>query len=379
MPQPYSASLFVLVLASMDCGCSPSSSGRVGQTDNTALGNVGGGGGGGGGTSSVTEQHSDAGFVVQASGGTAGAGGGTECGRHEFPVEARPADMLLVLDRSASMVEDSTPTKWAQVIPALHSVITATTTSLWWGMKVFPEGTASQCTQATYPSTVAVNVAANNGASMNTAIDAVQPTGNGTPTADAVNEAVKYLQSLNDGNPKYILLATDGEPSCNGMTGSTDSKGAATAAVSAITNAANAGFHTFVVGIATSKDTASTTLNNMATAGLEPVANPNPMATRYYMASTQDQMVTAFNSITAVVKSCLYPLGSPPPAPNHVNVKINGEKVLFDATGANGWNFTGADMLTIQLFGQACTDAMAATSGAVEVVFGCKDDTIIIT
>jgi len=366
----------VLALEVLLLACSPADGGRVSQPEQTTGGTSANRGAGG--TSNVVPQL-DAGFVVQTTGGTTGAGGATECGRHDFPVQAKPADMLLVLDRSASMVEDSTPTKWSQVIPALHGVINATSSSLWWGLKVFPVGTDSQCTEGTYPAGVTVDVGANNGTAMNSAVDAVQPTGNGTPTADAVNEAVKYLQSLPDGNPKYILLATDGEPSCNGMTGSTDSKGAASAAITAVGNAASAGFRTFVVGIATSKDTASTTLNSMASAGFEPVMNPNPMAPRYYMASTQDQMIAAFNSITAVVKSCLYPLGSPPPAPDHVNVKINDQKVEFDATGTNGWNFTGTDMLTIQFFGQACADAMAATSGAVLVIFGCKNDPIIIT
>jgi len=261
----------------------------------------------------------------------------------------------------------------------LHSVIGATASSLWWGLKVFPVGNDSQCTQGTFPSGVVVEVGANNATAMNSGIDATQPTGNGTPTADAVNEAVKYLQALTDGNPKYILLATDGEPSCSGMTGKTDSTGARTAAIAAVKNAASLGFNTFVVGIATAKDTASATLNSMADEGREAVTDPNSPATKYYMASTQDQMVTAFNNITAVVKSCLYPLNSPPPAPDHVNVLINDIKVAHDATKANGWDYTGTDMLVIQLFGTACADAMAATSGAVEVIFGCKNDPVIIT
>lgn len=277
------------------------------------------------------------------------------------------------------MVEDSTPTKWEQVVPALHSVIDATAKTLWWGLKVFPVGNESQCTEGTYPAGVLVEMAAENAGGMNSAIDAVQPTGNGTPTADAINEAVKYLQSLKDGNAKYILLATDGEPSCSSMTGKTDSKGARTAAIKAVAIAAEAGFHTFVVGIAKSKDSASGTLNDLAVAGLEPIGDSSSGGTRYYMVSTRDQMVAAFNSITSVVKSCLYPLDSAPPAPDHVNVMFHDSKVPFDATNTNGWNFTGADMRTIQLFGQACEAALSATSDAVQVIFGCQNDPIIIT
>ena len=376
MRKAYAAISLFVALDAATLACSPSNSGRVAQTDNSTGGSASNGGAGG---ATSTYVATDAGFIVTNSGGSVGAGGESECGRTNFPVLAKPADVLLVLDRSASMTEDSTPTKWAQVVPALHSVVSATASSLWWGLKVFPVGNDSQCTQGTFPSGVVVEVGANNATAMNSGIDATQPTGNGTPTADAVNEAVKYLQALTDGNPKYILLATDGEPSCSGMTGKTDSTGARTAAIAAVKNAASLGFNTFVVGIATAKDTASATLNSMAEEGREPVTDPNSPATKYYMASTQDQMVTAFNNITTVVKSCLYPLNSPPPAPDHVNVLINDVKVAHDATKANGWDYTGTDMLTIQLFGTACADAMAATSGAVEVIFGCKNDQVIIT
>jgi len=360
------------VLDSLVLGCAPST-GAGGQQGDSAGGSPSSGTGGT--TSSV--EPTEAGFVVQTTGGSLGTGGGTECGRINFPVEAKPADMLLVLDRSSSMTEGSTPTKWTQVVPALESVVNATSSSLWWGLKVFPIGTDSQCTQGTYPAGVVVDVAANNASVMIPAIDATPPTGNGTPTADAVNEAVKYLQSLSDSNPKYILLATDGEPSCNGMTGKTDGTGARKSAITAVDNAATLGFHTFVVGISTSKDTASATLDSMASAGLEPAAAPS--TTKYYMASTQDQMVAAFNEITKVARSCIYPLGSAPPAPDHVNVLINDKKVIHDPSKTNGWEFTGTDMQTIQFYGTACSDALAATSGAVKVIFGCTNDTVIIT
>jgi hypothetical protein len=99
------------------------------------------------------------------------------------------------------------------------------------------------------------------------------------------------------------------------------------------------------------------------------------------MATTADQLVNAFNSITAVVKTCLFPLTAPPPDPGHVNVFIDSAsdstKIAFDPV--NGWSFTGTDMLTIQLSGTACTMITASGAGAVRVIFGCKNDPIYIT
>jgi hypothetical protein len=376
----YTALSLVIALDWAAQGCSPSSGRILQQTDNANSAGAPATNGGAGGTSSVQPQ-SDAGYIVTTTGGSGGAAGDTSCGRSQFPVQQRPADVLLVLDRSASMTENSTPTKWAIVTPSLVDVVNATANSLWWGLKVFPVGNDSQCTQGTYPSGEVVEIAANNAAAMVAGINGVQPTGNGTPTSDAINEASKYLQTLQDGNPKFILLATDGEPSCNGMTGSVDTAGAKTAAISAISTAAKAGFHTFVVGVQTAKESASDTLNQMAVAGQEWVPNPNPIATRYYMATTADQLVNAFNSITAVVKTCLFPLTQTPPDPAHVNVFIdsggNATQIIFDP--ANGWSFTGSDMLTIQLSGTACAQVTSSGAGAVRVIFGCKNDPVIIT
>src|SRR5882672_929249 len=88
--------------------------------------------------------------------------------------------------------------------------------------------------------------------------------GGRTPTAAAVMSGATYLNGLADPNPKYILLATDGEPNCaggrQGGGGGTDRAGA----VAAVRMSAAAGIPVYVVGIG--NVTASvTTLNMMAT------------------------------------------------------------------------------------------------------------------
>ena len=72
--------------------------------------------------------------------------------------------------------------------------------------------------------------------------------GSSTPTRAAENAAVTYLtQRLTDPNPKFIVLATDGQPNCPaiGQHVTDDAPGA----VTAVTTAKTAGFPTFVVGI----------------------------------------------------------------------------------------------------------------------------------
>jgi hypothetical protein len=55
----------------------------------------------------------------------------------------------------------------------------------------------------------------------------------GQPTAAALNAATTCLEGLDDGNQKFILLATDGVPNCGGTpanVNTNDLKGANTAA-----------------------------------------------------------------------------------------------------------------------------------------------------
>ena len=69
--------------------------------------------------------------------------------------------------------------------------------------------------------------------------------------------------------------------------------------------------------------TATAALNEMAIAGLEPRADPNPLATKFYLANTKDELVTSFKVITGVVSDCTFPLGEAPPVPENIGVHID--------------------------------------------------------
>lgn len=307
---------------------------------------------------------------------TVGADGGMaadECGRQRFDVQRKPADVLLVLDRSGSMKEepdgadDDAPSKWELVVPAIKEAISATDGALSWGLKLFPEGDdAGECSVKSYPGSIAVPIAPMNASKVNQAIDATMPKGDGTPTGDAMTEAVKYLQQLDDKNTKLILLATDGEPSCAGKEkGGDDARAAARTAVE---SAANSGFDTFVVGISTTKKSASMTLTELAAAG------KRAPASGYYLANTQDELVAALETITSAAASCRFPLGAKPPVPDHVGVSIGPDRVAKDTGHKDGWDYVDAEYSAVELFGPACDTVKANGADAVSVVFGCKSD-----
>jgi hypothetical protein len=339
-------------------------------------------------------------------GGTSGSGaGGRTCGLQKFDVERKPAEVLLLLDRSKSMIEDTTSDgvtlKWNAVLPALKQVIMDTDSSLSWGLKTFPEGTGTECIATSVTENVVVPVAPMNasaviGALNDTTNIATQPQGNGTPTGDAVTAAFNYLKKLPSTNPKYILLATDGAPSCAGTT--KDSSTARTYAYSAVMSASSASppIYTFVVGVATNSTNESSTLNMLADAG----GRPRPgLLTHFYLGNTQAELTAQLASITGQAATCTFPLDPPPPVLNDptklgmyfpptgtpmacttTNECPGGQscvnsmcmlKVPYDGAMGNGWAYTDANDTAVQAYGSWCDMIKASGANTVQVIYGC--------
>jgi hypothetical protein len=302
--------------------------------------------------------------------------GEDKCGEHRFDLERKPAELLLVLDRSASMKDapdganDSTP-KWDLVVPAVNQVIQTTDTTISWGLKVFPEGDGEECVATGVTSHIDVELTAMNAAKVTGAITMTTPEGNGTPTGDAILQGLKYLQSLTDDNPKYMLLATDGEPSCP-----KPSDSARPHAVDSIAMAAAAGVHTFVLGVATTKKSATSILNDMAVAGLEPRSDdPNPLQSRFYLANSRDQLVTALQLITGQISGCTFTWDDPPPVPENIAVKVGGVKAPHDPN--DGWEYSSPEHTGVEVRGSWCEKIKTTASNRVEIVFGCPDIEIL--
>jgi hypothetical protein len=197
------------------------------------------------------------------------------------------------------------------------------------------------------------------------------PLGLSTPTRAALNAAAAYLKTVDDGNNKAILLATDGEPNCGSSTttpgggrgggtsswSTNDLQGASSAA-----DAANkAGIPVYVVGIGPS------------TSNLEQLAQSGGTK-HYYPASSTSELGAALASIAKVVSAtCTFKADAPPPDKNLVYVYV--DKNLVTKSDSSGWKFEAADATgaTVTLTGSYCDDMLAGRTTQVQIVFGCKD------
>jgi von Willebrand factor type A domain. len=295
------------------------------------------------------------------------------CGLSTNDLTRLPAEVLLVLDNSGTMISSKMPsglTRWVEAMNAFDQVLPATDANLNWGLMLYPGPyTGSSNTGKCTVGQVDVPVAPSNGATVMAAYRArAQNDTNATPTTATVNAAVAYLQQRTTSNPKYIVLATDGEPNCASPGDTSVTAQTRDAAVNAIAASKAAGIPVFVVGISTSGTTGSTTLDRMADAGGQALAS----SPRYYSANTQAELVTAMGQISGKIASCLFTMASAPPDPANVAVKFSdGTVALRDPAQTNGWNYTDSTNTRIQLFGPPCDSVMNGTYTDVKILFGC--------
>jgi hypothetical protein len=357
-------SFVVVSSAFAACGFAPAAPGGAGASSGGPLG---------------TGNASGTGLV---GGGAAqngqGAITGMNCAQVDRPSNRLPPDILIVLDASGSMNEDSNNescnggcganSKWALLTPALNQVVNQTQTTVNWGLKLFADnGTCGVGANAAVP--VGTN---NAGAIANVIAQRTDGAGNvtngsRTPTRLAEDAAVNYLGTVNSMNPKFILMATDGQPNCpaSGTSDMDDTPGA----VTAVANAQAAGFPTFVVGISAPAGAANDALNMMAVAG----GYPRSASPQYYPVTSAAEFIAVLDTLVTIAGSCVFPVPDPPNTDTdraHIGVKVNGTELPRDTTHTNGWDYTSDAMTSVQVYGPNCNTIMAGTA-SVQIVFKC--------
>jgi hypothetical protein len=290
---------------------------------------------------------------------------GYRCGGKSFETRAGEGQILLVLDRSGSMKG-----KWPAVTGALLQTVKETQSKVAWGLLGFPDQKGAACSVSDTPD---VPIASMNLTAVSDAMTAMVPGDPpGSPVRLAIKKAAAQLAALPSKDPKYIVLATDGAPNCRDdmPTGVYDAE----PSIAAIRDAAAAGFHTFVIGIASGAADEGV-LSDLAVAGLESVMTGTR---KYYYASADTSKLAAIlKVITTRLLDCVFPLEAAPPAPDIVKVTVDGERFSRDTTHTEGWDYLPGNT-SIQLFGSACRrlQQQDGPRGVVQIAFGCPREVI---
>jgi hypothetical protein len=314
----------------------------------------------------------DAGFVFDGRLAPLSIDGPT-CGITTASLSRLPPEILLVLDRSPSMIEETADgpacqtrtcgTRWQEVTSALAPALDKTQSGINWGLKTFPDDAACLVKDG-----ATVEVAPNNASTITDAYNSNPPvTHQGyTPTHDALLKAAAYLKSRSTLNPKSILLATDGEPNC--ASASDPGHVAPDPAIQAVADVAAKGIPVYVVGVNTAATQTNATLNQMAVNG----GRPRNADTKYYAVDTAEDLTAAMDAIASAAVTCTFALPKAPPVPDNVAVEIEGRRIPRDASHASGWDY-GTGINSIELYGEVCASIRTGTGGNVTILFGCPE------
>lgn len=309
------------------------------------------------------------------------------CGQEEFNIARVIPDMLILLDRSNSMsYSPPTPPLWDTIRTALITVTSAMDDSVWFGLMAFPNSVApnacaglnNQCVEPA-PTAVLVPIKENASADIQNALMSLNTCG-GTPIAMSLQSASQYLMTVADDHPKYILLATDGAPNCNGsLNGSTcrctgdncwannmncldDAR-----TYSVLDSICADGIKTYVLGMGGATSWTDV-LQGMAVHGCTDV---------YYAAEEPAQIQSALEEIAGAVASCEFQMDcSQIPDTEKVNFYFDGEVVPMDASRTNGWDWSDPceseeDIGAVEFFGAYCDMIVNGEVSSVSATFGC--------
>lgn len=310
----------------------------------------------------------------------AGRDGGkkeTVCGKHAVKSDHAIPDMLIVLDRSASMGPQGNnrrTNRWQGSATAVSQLVTTYGSGVNFGLMTFPGGgqggqggglSLASCTAGE----VNVEVGPNNGDPINQAISRMGP-GGYTPTAATLEAALAVIGPPTTADQdltavKYVLLVTDGDPNCSedfdpdmgggGGGGNLEDPLARMQTIAAIERLTDEGIKTYVVGYETAGTDFAGQLDLMAAAG-------GTGEDKHRSVASSADLTATFEELASNATTCSYRLVEKVDV-SFVSVTVGGKARKYETD----WRLE-SDERTVTLVGKACEDAKNGGVFTVDVV-----------
>lgn len=320
------------------------------------------------------------------------------CVAGRFELRRRSAEVLFVIDRSASMAAplerntdgESTVSRWDVLRQVLQSTLPSVQDAIEMGAVFYPRtpvvSTPSPQELCMVDSRPNVPIEPANANDIVLQMRLTTPRG-ATPTYRALTVAGDLLRARNDRwRARYIVLATDGGPNCNERLDPTTCNCIELDAsvcrsqpglgrwfclddertVIQIETLAREGIFTYVIGIDDpTTPNLTRVLDRMAEAGRR--ANPRGPE-RYYSVRRREDLQMALQTISHTIARCAYVTPSRPDDPDAIQVEINGHNIPRDLAHHHGWDWTDPDFGEITLYGAPCDQARTPGSTVIATV-----------
>jgi hypothetical protein len=339
------------------------SSGAAGTGPDAGTGGDHGGAGGPGGS----------GGGMRFDGGRPEGGGSCQSGQlQSLPFSMRSPDIILSVDRSASMQSWFGTATRLQVIQQQVRALVSKYRVVKFGYEEFP-AVSSTCSggQGCCAGDVALP-SYNNLRVIERVFNACDNGGVGCdqpqrPIADALSKIYDTFTatvfSPTDTGHRYVLLLTSGEPTCMGADATTSP---CSSAVAQVTRLSRAFINTAVFGIGDAAS-GSSCLDQLALYGGLDSAGASP---NYHVAKTPIELTAALAPVVETIaeEACKIDVRTPPMDPTKVQLLFDGVPVPSDAV--DGWTFDEDTTVTLTVHGSYC-DKLIQNVGRVDLVSGC--------
>jgi len=361
------------------------------------------------GTASDTEIMETTAPLPTSGGGDSTTFDPNDCGEANVMIPIVTPSVMLVLDKSGSMVaaptmtspggywdhdnDPNTPTqtRWQSLHTTVDFIVNTFNNSMNLGMNLFPSKSAkAEYSEAAcvVNETVEVPVGPTNAGAILAAMPAADDITikGGTPSAKGVTAALNELLSIQTDQPKFMILVTDGAANCQVDAPDTttlfEMYDADLPAV--VADAFAQEIPTYVIGIGITNTVSGMTqdgnpdntnsydaLNEVAIAG----GVPRPGADKFFDTQNQLELQAALEEISMQILSCTIALDPVPVYPDYVEVEVNGmnygKKQVADCATEDGWMFTDETKTAIVLCGAACESFQM--TGALDAQYRCPN------